>query len=89
VVGVRVAHHDPVELLADAPAPEEVHHVGPLLGPAGVYEVLFAARLHEHPVALPHVYEAHREGTRWRRGGAAKGFLSGQGTTGRREDEQE
>ncbi len=37
---------------------KEVNHVGYLLGPAGVYEVVFASGLHEHPVALPHVYEA-------------------------------
>src|SRR5919205_2483524 len=35
-----------------------------LLDPAGVYEVVSAARLHEHPVALPYVYEADGQGTR-------------------------
>ena len=56
--GTPVHHYDVVELLTYAPAPQEVHHVRSLLGPAGVYEVVLAAGLHEHPSSLPHVYEA-------------------------------
>jgi hypothetical protein len=82
-----ICNHDGVEIL-HPPAPQEVHHVGPLLGPSGVYEVLFAASLHENPISLPNVYEAHRERTRgWRRCATLK-LPSEQGATGRREEGQ-
>jgi hypothetical protein len=83
-----ICNHDGVEIL-HPPAPQEVHHVGPLLGPSGVYEVLFAASLHENPISLSNVYEAHRERTRGRRRcAAAEGAPFGQRATGRREEGQ-
>jgi hypothetical protein len=52
----------------------------PVKQPAGAHHLqprpLLARRLHEHPVALPHVYEVDRERAGARRRGADQGSLS-------------
>ncbi len=71
-----------------APVAQEIHYVGPLLGPAGVHEVALAAGLHEHAVALADVYKADREGPRGRRVGPAGRTESPAGREGQDQDEQ-
>src|SRR5215211_6170640 len=80
-----VCNHDAVEGF-HAPTSKEVHHVGSLFGPAGIYEVVLAASLHEHPVSLPHVYEAHRERAGGRRS-TTEGSLAGYEAAGAGEED--
>src|SRR5215212_9806952 len=82
-----ICNHDTVEIL-HPPAPQEIHHVWSLFGPARVYEVLFAARLHEHPIPLPHVYKADGERARGRRRSAAERPPAGYEAAGGREEDQ-
>ena len=81
-----IGNHDAVVRL-HTPAPQEVHHVRSLLGPASIYQVVLPARLHEHPVDLSHVYEADRQRTRGRRRSTAG--CAGTETAGGGKEEQE
>src|SRR4051794_13557362 len=56
----------PVERF-DPSAPEKIHYPGTDLGFPGVQQVVLAAGLDEHPVALPYVYKAYDQRVRWRR----------------------